>query len=82
MTAQRLLFNHEFGCFHRLFYKMHRCSAEARTQETGDEERCRMGQDSLLIRPSLRKPLMAFEKPCGGEQELLSHNKIKKQERL
>lgn len=39
------------------------------TQETGDEVCCRMGQGSLSIRPSLTKPLMAFEKPCGRNKK-------------
>ena len=34
------------------------------TQDTGDAEGCRTGEASLWIRPSLRNPLMAFEKPC------------------
>lgn len=44
-------------------------SAAALTQETGVEVCCSMGEGSLVIRPSLTNPLMAFEKPCGAEQE-------------
>ncbi len=63
-------FNHMFGGFHHLVFTLNGSSAEVLTQETGDEVWCRMGQGSLLIRPSLTNPLMAFEKPCGTEQEL------------
>lgn len=49
-------------------------SAAALTQETGVEVCCSMGEGSLVIRPSLTNPLMAFEKPCGATRARLSHS--------
>lgn len=57
-------------CSECLSWSLFSTVAEVLTQETGDEVGCRIGQGSLLIRPSLTKPLMALEKPCETEQEL------------